>query len=116
MRNDQHYDRQYITVPEAARILGISRTTGYKRAKEFLETGIGLPCIKLGRLIRVPLDAFNKLINAGMPPVRPTAVPFEWQPPQGCLNAGPASRDTARSSALPVGAAAHADDLAVLRP
>jgi len=80
MRNDHHDDRRYITVPEAARILGISRTTAYKRAKEFLETGIGVPCIELGRLIRIPLDAFDELIDAGMPPVRPTALPSSGSP------------------------------------
>jgi excisionase family DNA binding protein len=45
--------------PEAAKALGISRTTAYKFAKDGT-----LPTIKLGSRILVPIAALNKLLEA----------------------------------------------------
>lgn len=47
-----------ITVPEAARRLGIGRSAAYAAAV----TG-ELPTIRIGRSVRVPLDAFKKLLE-----------------------------------------------------
>jgi excisionase family DNA binding protein len=44
--------------PEAAKALGISRTTAYKFAKDGT-----LPTIKLGSRILVPIAALNRLMN-----------------------------------------------------
>ena len=41
-------DRPFLTVEEAAAVLGISRTLAYSLAREFLTTRAGLPCVRLG--------------------------------------------------------------------
>lgn len=53
----------FFTLPEAGRILRISRNSAYKAATEFEETGgeSGLPIVKVGKLKRVPRLALEKL-------------------------------------------------------
>ena len=54
-------DRPFLTVEEAAAVLGISRTLAYSRANEFLTTRSGLPCVRLGsRRIVVPRAALER--------------------------------------------------------
>lgn len=49
-----------VSVPEAARLLGIKRT----RAYELVNAGI-IPSVQLGpRCIRVPVDALRERMNA----------------------------------------------------
>lgn len=59
-------DRPFLTVEEAA-VLGISRKLGYSRAREFLTTRSGLPCVRLGsRRIVVPPTALERSTNADL--------------------------------------------------
>ena len=54
-------DRPFLTVEEAAAVLGISRTLAYSLANEFLMTRSGLPCVRLGsRRIVVPRAALER--------------------------------------------------------
>ena len=50
-------DCRTISVPEAARMLGISRNAGYEAVKNG-----DLPSIKIGRRVVVPKTAFEKLL------------------------------------------------------
>ena len=47
-----------ISVPAAGAILGISRLSAYRAA-----TKGQIPTIRLGRLIRVPVQAFDELLR-----------------------------------------------------
>ncbi|MFB0557249.1 MAG: helix-turn-helix domain-containing protein [Dehalococcoidia bacterium] len=54
-------ERLTLTVPEAAKLLGIGRQTAY----EAVRTGV-IPVIRFGRVIRVPRRALERLLaNAG---------------------------------------------------
>jgi len=57
---------QTLTVEEAARILGIGRTTAYALAREWRTTKgrSGLPVLELGRSLRVPRAALARLLAA----------------------------------------------------
>jgi len=58
----------FITVLEAAALLGISRTTAYEMARRYLATGgrEGLPVVRLDkRLMRVPWSAFIAAFQCG---------------------------------------------------
>ena len=60
-------DRPFLTVEEAAAVLGISRTLAYSLANEFLTTRSGLPCVRLGsRRIVVPRAALDRWTNADL--------------------------------------------------
>ena len=66
-----------LTVPEAAQILRVSRTTAYDLAERFLASDgrEGLPVIRVGRLLRVPLVRLEQLVGGPLsdPADRPTA-------------------------------------------
>lgn len=49
-----------ISVPEAGRRLGIGRNTAYEAARRGQ-----IPTIRLGRLLRVPLAAFERMLTTG---------------------------------------------------
>lgn len=51
-----------LTVTEAAQFLRISRTTAYAEAKRFELTGEGLPVIRVGRSLRAPRAALQRLV------------------------------------------------------
>jgi hypothetical protein len=55
---------ELLTIPEAAKLLRISRTTAYAEAKRFELTGgrEGLPCIRVARSLRAPRDKLRELI------------------------------------------------------
>jgi excisionase family DNA binding protein len=57
------YDRQTITVEDAARLLGIARGTAYAAARRGQ-----LPTIRFGARIVVPLAALDAMLASGRPP------------------------------------------------
>ena len=68
-------DRLFVSVEEAARMLGVSRTLAYALAREFLTNGVtGLPCVRVGsRRIVVPRRVIEDLSSGVAAPIaRPT--------------------------------------------
>ncbi len=63
-------DTEVLTVEEAAAILRISRNAAYALAREWRATGgrHGLPCIELGRSLRVPRAALRQMLDGATPP------------------------------------------------
>jgi excisionase family DNA binding protein len=60
----------FLRVEEAAQVLRISRTSAYELARRWLESGgrDGLPAIRLGRSIRIPAAALERLANPDVSP------------------------------------------------
>jgi excisionase family DNA binding protein len=58
---------RFLRVEEAAAILRISRSAAYEQANIWLATGgrCGLPAVRLGRSIRVPRAAIERLLRVG---------------------------------------------------
>jgi excisionase family DNA binding protein len=54
--------RRTLTVPEAAKVLGIGRTAAYEAA----HTG-EIPTIRVGKRILVPVAALNRLLEEASP-------------------------------------------------
>ena len=54
-----------LTVEEAARVLRIGRSAAYEQARRYLVSGgaEGLPVLRLGRALRVPRHALDRLIE-----------------------------------------------------
>lgn len=65
MTSTELNDTEVLTVEEAAGILRISRNAAYALAREWRATGgrSGLPCIVLGRCLRVPRAALFQLLS-----------------------------------------------------
>lgn len=55
-------ERLTVSVDEAARALGISRAHAFRMA-----TAGGLPTVRLGKRLLVPIDALNKLATVKVP-------------------------------------------------
>ena len=57
----------FLRVEEVARILRISRSAAYELANAWLATGgeAGLPAVRLGRTVRIPRAAVERLLNVG---------------------------------------------------
>lgn len=58
MANEKTDDRLVYGVPEAGAMLGLSRNASYEAAKRG-----DLPTIRIGKLIRVPKAAFNRMLE-----------------------------------------------------
>lgn len=56
---------EVLTIEEAAAILRISRNAAYTLARQWRATGgqVGLPCIELGRSLRVPRAALRQMLE-----------------------------------------------------
>ena len=56
---------EVLTIDEAAAILRISRNAAYAAAREWRATGgkAGIPCIEIGRTLRVPRAEFERLLG-----------------------------------------------------
>ncbi|MEZ5320482.1 MAG: helix-turn-helix domain-containing protein [Microthrixaceae bacterium] len=56
---------EVLTIDEAATILRISRNAAYAAAREWRATGgkVGIPCIEIGRTLRVPRAEFERLLG-----------------------------------------------------
>lgn len=59
----------FLRVEEAARILQIARSSAYEQVNMWLATGgrAGLPAVRLGRCLRVPRTAIERLLEIGHP-------------------------------------------------
>ena len=62
---DQH--GPFLRVEEAARVLRISRTSAYALARLWLDSGgtDGLPAVRIGRSVRIPAAALDRLASTG---------------------------------------------------
>jgi hypothetical protein len=58
-------DAEVLTVEEAAAVLRISRNAAYAAARQWRATQgqAGLPCIAIGRTLRVPRAGLDKLFT-----------------------------------------------------
>ncbi len=65
MQTTDASESEVLTVEEAATILRISRNAAYALTREWRATGgrSGLPCIALGRSLRVPRSALLQLLH-----------------------------------------------------
>lgn len=54
-----------LTIDEAAAVLRISRNAAYAAAREWRATGgkAGIPCIEIGRTLRVPRADLDRLLG-----------------------------------------------------
>src|SRR5918996_659374 len=92
----------FLTVEEAARVLRIGRTSAYQLAQRWCSTDgrEGLPVVRVGRLLRVPRHALERLAGgvlsaAPSPPQSSPAPPPSPAPSYG----EPPTRATMRSRA-----------------
>jgi excisionase family DNA binding protein len=62
---DENAGAQVLTIDEAAAVLRISRNAAYAAAREWRATGgkTGLPCIEIGRTLRVPRADLDRLLG-----------------------------------------------------
>lgn len=56
---------EVLTIEEAAVVLRISRNAAYAAARQWRATGgeTGIPCIEIGRTVRVPRADLDKLLG-----------------------------------------------------
>jgi hypothetical protein len=56
---------EVLTIEEAAAVLCISRNAAYALAREWRATDgrRGLPCVQLGRCLRVPVTALRQMLD-----------------------------------------------------
>jgi excisionase family DNA binding protein len=90
----------FLTVEEAARVLRIGRTSAYQLAQRWCSTDgrEGLPVVRVGRLLRVPRPALERLAGGGLsaaPPPVPSSLPSPTLPPASL------SRDESPTGANP---------------
>ena len=58
---------EVLTIEEAATLLRISRNAAYAAARQWRATGgeTGIPCIEIGRTLRVPRSGLDRLLGHG---------------------------------------------------
>jgi transposase len=66
MTTETPIDDEVLTIDEAAAILRISRNAAYTLSRRWRATGgrVGLPCIQVGRSVRVPRSAIRELLQS----------------------------------------------------
>jgi excisionase family DNA binding protein len=66
----------FLRVEEAAQVLRISRTSAYELARRWLDSDgrDGLPAVRLGRSIRIPAAALDRLANPDLTPEQSQAA------------------------------------------
>ena len=62
---DTDTSAEVLTIDEAAAILRISRNAAYAAARHWRATGgkTGIPCIEIGRTLRVPRADLDRLLG-----------------------------------------------------
>ena len=62
-RSNRDTAPDFLAVEEAALVLRIGRSCAYDQAREFMATegASGLPVVRIGRLLRVPLAALEQM-------------------------------------------------------
>lgn len=70
-------DLEVLTIEEAAAMLRIGRNAAYAAARLWRLSGgtEGLPCIEIGRALRVPRAALHQLLNEARPAPRSAVSP-----------------------------------------
>ena len=66
-RHIRQAERLVYTVPEAGRLLGLSRNAAYEAAKRG-----DIPTLRIGRLLLVPKGPFHKMVGADIPGFSPS--------------------------------------------
>ena len=58
-------DTEVLTIDEVAALLRISRNAAYAAARQWRATGgkTGIPCIEIGRTLRVPRSELDRLLG-----------------------------------------------------
>jgi excisionase family DNA binding protein len=87
------WPRDFLTVEEAARVLRIGRTSAYQLAQQWCSTDgrEGLPVVRVGRLLRVPRHALERLAGgvlsavASPVPSAPPSLPTSNQSPMAAI-------------------------------
>ena len=82
MKRDGSTLPDFFTVEEAAQVLRIGRGAAYTLARQWRQTGgqEGLPVITLGKTLRVPRAALEKLCGGPLTVPDPKAVTVARQP------------------------------------
>ena len=59
----------FLTVEQAAQLLGVSRNTAYLATKRYRQTGgqEGLPVVKIGGCLRVPVAVIERMTQLDLP-------------------------------------------------
>lgn len=88
-----------LSIEEAAAVLRIGRTTAYRLAHEWRSTGgrRGLPVLELGRTLRVPCAALDRMLREGCRSGQPVSDDGRQRPAVGPNN-GPATVAAASAS------------------
>lgn len=63
----------FVSVEDAARFLGISRGMAYQQARQHLEHGDGLRCVRIGHRLLVPVAWLEQLAGITDPDALPPA-------------------------------------------
>ena len=89
-----------LTVEEAAGVLRIGRTLAYQLAQEWIATGgeRGIPCRRVGRLLRVPSGALAEFMGAPItwPPVTPAVIEPDLRRDRAAVGPSPSTRSRSR--------------------
>ena len=68
--------RLFLTVEDAAEILGIGRSSAYKAARRYVATKApdAIPAIRVGKQLRIPRALFEAWAGVELPPVAPIVI------------------------------------------
>ena len=80
---DREAPTAFLTVEEAAAVLRIGRTAAYLLARRWLDTGgaEGLPVVRFGRLLRVPVHELERLASGSIDLTDGVPAPALPEPP-----------------------------------
>lgn len=92
--------RLFLTVEDAAEILGIGRTSAYKAARRYVATKApdAIPAIRVGKQLRIPRALFEAWAGVALPPIEPVVIEAPRPAPKPRRNA---RRRTDAQTSLP---------------